>query len=1052
MDKSIKSMKRENELLDAVKSSHTSSVQRILVKCRSGKTNIVSPKKINLNFQDDNGMGSIHEAAVGGNVEILKLLIDNGANVNLKDNKGLRPLHYAAWQGRSEPVFILLRRGANVNEQSTSGDTPLHLACQYGHNEIVQLLLFHQADPTIVNRRILTSLDLACENGRFDVVSSLAQNSLCQRMILNNNEQNCALHLAARNGHTDIVRLLLLNGMDINRTTINDGTALHVACRNGRYETAKLLLECGIDVNLCNSYEQTAEEVVIKQKSGNDIKRLIKEFSDAVLVRAVRSYTDNHVGALNFSEGDCITVLERNSSGQWRGFILQEDLTTRMGYFPHTHVQLNNNSLSTFRKTHLSPVNINNSVRLLTATTSMTSNNVVLRHHRPSLINGKEMRHTTSDDIHRTQQYNGDLSPVDSDSISRVSQADSGLVTTSSWSSRSRRDSPTSNSYRHSAASSIDSGRSSTALYDSPKTLALSSFMGVTTTISPLSSANNSTIGDARSICSSESKSSDQDKTSYRSSNSSLDRLDESNTLNISTTIHTLLRNSVPENEIVVSWLREFSFENYADNFLSNGYDIQTIVRMTPEDLTAIGITHPSHRRKLKNEITRLHLPDGLPDKKPETLNDWLSALRLSQYLSLLNEQNYIQLSDIMDIAWEDLEDIGITRLGHQKRFMLGIKRLKDIKKGLFQVNTNSSTQSPTVVPSANNHRLPSTPSRQSNGLNNRPNVPVRQTKSSLERCNSLENNSILPAQLSIRKPSIQISHLSPTRVTSNGDSSNYATLRKPPISPKISLNKQQQKLISNIVSPMATSSFRLPPPLSSTTNSTNTPANNELLSSSSRTRSLENINSNEQNQSSVLSQNNTNSSLINGNCSQYNQRSNKITNLESLGDANLSSSTESTNGIPFANENVGTIKQRSPHTQNNNYLFNGSLDKMKRSLPIQFFEQSNTHLLKPSYPMTTAIYDNNERFIPTNIMSPNKPIRKNSALSPAQMNGRNKSLGTGDKRVQYIDIIKGDKQSKPVKNDTTHALSDIDSMLSDLNRELDQMLDYEPMSAAAQP
>lgn len=79
------------------------------------------------------------------------------------------------------------------------------------------------------------------------------------------------------------------------------------------------------------------------------------------------------------------------------------------------------------------------------------------------------MRHTTTDDIHRTQTHNGDLSPVDSDSMSRVSQADSGLVTTSSWSSRSRRDSPTSNSYRHSAASSIDSGRSSTALYDSPK-------------------------------------------------------------------------------------------------------------------------------------------------------------------------------------------------------------------------------------------------------------------------------------------------------------------------------------------------------------------------------------------------------------------------------------------------------------------------------------------------------------------------------------------------------------------------------------------------------
>jgi len=107
--------------------------------------------------------------------------------------------------------------------------------------------------------------------------------------------------------------------------------------------------------------------------------------------------------------------------------------------------------------------------------------------------------------------------------------------------------------------------------------------MGVSTTISPLSSTNHSTIADVRSICSSESKSSDQDKTSYRSSNSSLDRLDESNTLNISTNINTLLRNGIPENEIVLSWLREFSYEDYAENFLSNGYDIQTIVRMTPE-------------------------------------------------------------------------------------------------------------------------------------------------------------------------------------------------------------------------------------------------------------------------------------------------------------------------------------------------------------------------------------------------------------------------------------------------------------------------------------
>jgi hypothetical protein len=105
-----------------------------------------------------------------------------------------------------------------------------------------------------------------------------------------------------------------------------------------------------------------------------------------------------------------------------------------------------------------------------------------------------------------------------------------------------------------------------------------------------------------------------------------------------------------------------------------------------------------------------------------------------------------------MDIAWDDLEDIGITRLGHQKRFMLGVKRLKDMKKGLYQANQNSPIQSPTVVSSPNNHRLPppSTPSRLNN--DRRPSVPIRQTKSTLERCNSLENNSIQPPQLTIRK------------------------------------------------------------------------------------------------------------------------------------------------------------------------------------------------------------------------------------------------------------------------------------------------------------
>ena len=378
---------------------------------------------------------------------------------------------------------------------------------------------------------------------------------------------------------------------------------------------------------------------------------------------------------------------------------------------------------------------------------------------------------------------------------------------------------------------------------------------------------------------------------------------------------------------------------------------------------------------------------------------------------------------------------------------MLGVKRLKDMKKGLYQPNPNAAVPTPAPVPTSASHRLPppSTPSRQSAGLNNdrRPNVPIRQTKSTLERCNSLENNSIQPPPLTVRKyverdrhsrPQLSHSfsrqpthhsHRSPTRTTANGDSSNYATLRKPPMSPKTAMNKPQpqplshQRIASNL-SPSATSSFRLPPPLSSSLNPSNSSPNHESLSSS-RARSLENINANDKPPfSSPSAPVDTNHSHINNGysvkhtesvSSQYAHRSTKMSNLQVLDDANLSSSTESTNGIPFANENIGTIKQRSPHNHNGT-LYNTPVNTMKRSLPVQFFEQSTAHLLKTSYPMSTAIYDNNERVIPSSPLSPGKQLRK----TPTQVIGRISSSITGEKHLPYLEMMKHEKQTKIVK------------------------------------
>ena len=59
-----------------------------------------------------------------------------------------------------------------------------------------------------------------------------------------------------------------------------------------------------------------------------------------------------------------------------------------------------------------------------------------------------------------------------------------------------------------------------------------------------------------------------------------------------------------------------------------------------------------------------------------------MHVLRLDQYVPALRSQGYNSIKDILSISIEDLEDIGFYMLGHQKRLLLGIKRVKDIQSG----------------------------------------------------------------------------------------------------------------------------------------------------------------------------------------------------------------------------------------------------------------------------------------------------------------------------------------------------------------------------------
>ncbi|NXQ98403.1 CSKI2 protein, partial [Sagittarius serpentarius] len=649
-------MGREQELIQAVKNGDVPSVQKLVAKIKAAKSKLLgSAKRLNVNYQDADGFSALHHAALGGSLDLISLLLEAQATVDIKDSNGMRPLHYAAWQGRVEPVRVLLRAAASVNMASLDGQIPLHLSAQYGHYEVSEMLLQHQSNPCLINKAKKTPLDLACEFGRLKVAQLLLNSHLCVALLEGQSKDatdpnyTTPLHLAAKNGHKEIIRQLLKAGIEINKQT-KTGTALHEAALYGKTEVVRLLLEGGVDVNIRNTYNQTALDIVNQfttSHASKDIKQLLREASGILKVRALKDFWNLHdPTALNVRAGDVITVLEQHPDGRWKGHIHDAPKgTDRVGYFPPSIAEV------------------------ISKRTGMVVPRVAPTHQRqgppgalPAAPGGlqhlpDECPHQAAPSVpaaygHLTltrtapgpDSSAGDRNSVGSEgSIGSIRSAGSGQSTEGT------------------------NGQSTSILIENAR---------------PLPSTGDDL---QQHLLGSEPRNGQFSSTAGPQSHQTPGSCPSGDRV----FSHQFLR---PEQllegkdaEAIYNWLSEFQLESYTANFLNAGYDVPTISRMTPEDLTAIGVTKPGHRKKISTEIGQLSIAEWLPNYIPADLMDWLSAIGLPQYHKKLVNNGYDSITIVTDLTWEDLQEIGINKLGHQKKIMLAVKKLRDLRKSLNQ-------------------------------------------------------------------------------------------------------------------------------------------------------------------------------------------------------------------------------------------------------------------------------------------------------------------------------------------------------------------------------
>ncbi|MET0329427.1 MAG: ankyrin repeat domain-containing protein, partial [Luteimonas sp.] len=220
-------------------------------------------------------------ASVLPDLRLLRELIARGVDVNAA-HAGMTPLLAAtrdSWHGRPDAVMTLLANGADPRITDHEGNTPLHLAARSSDPGVAALLRDAAAELEACNQDGLTPLGTACASGNWRLAKFLLERGARAeseggtpallaaaggdeddaagvqlllrhkaRVDARDAQRRGALHVAAFQGHDDILAALLVAGADV-RGRDNDGrTPLLEAARGGRLAALEALLAAGADV------------------------------------------------------------------------------------------------------------------------------------------------------------------------------------------------------------------------------------------------------------------------------------------------------------------------------------------------------------------------------------------------------------------------------------------------------------------------------------------------------------------------------------------------------------------------------------------------------------------------------------------------------------------------------------------------------------------------------------------------------------------------------------------------------------------------------------
>lgn len=190
---------------------------------------------------------SIHEACRRGDVDAVRGFIAADPDaVDADDEHGWRPIFHAGLWRHEAVVRLLIDAGADL---AAHDGYVMHYAGEVPNNKAVVSLLVqygaldaHVRPTDELSRQFLAAVFLG-DAAR--VRSLLGRHPRLATAPDGRGDQ--PIHHAARNGDTEVVRLLIESGADVNAKNPRGHTVLYCAGGHGHVDTLQLLLNAGAD-------------------------------------------------------------------------------------------------------------------------------------------------------------------------------------------------------------------------------------------------------------------------------------------------------------------------------------------------------------------------------------------------------------------------------------------------------------------------------------------------------------------------------------------------------------------------------------------------------------------------------------------------------------------------------------------------------------------------------------------------------------------------------------------------------------------------------------